>query len=300
MNMNPKALLAFATLPVTIAISDPDSLSPVDSATQIANRQIVCIEEWRPVCGSDRKIYSNACEAEAAGLRVLYDIKPPNDNLVAGSDCDVEQPSEEEDVLCMTDWTPVCGADGKVYSNACEAGVAGFDVLYEIESPDDGLTSGADCDKEAPSESIAIACTGDWTPVCGVNGKVYGNACEAGVDGQDVAFEIKPPNDNLLPGVACEAEERIDPIVCPTEWKPVCGSDGQVYSNACFVEVEAGGVDVLYEIESPDEGLATGDDCDESPDPDFYDEEIGIDSSGIMATGTYVAALGLMAFGAIA
>merc|ERR1719203_1582428 len=235
MNMNPKALLAFATLPVTIAISDPDSLSPVDSATQIANRQIVCIEEWRPVCGSDRKIYSNACEAEAAGLRVLYDIKPPNDSLVAGSDCDVEQPSEEEEILCMTDWTPVCGADGKVYSNACEAGVAGFDVLYEIESPDEGLTSGADCDKEAPSESIAIACTDDWRPVCGSDRKIYSNACEAEAAGLRVLYDIKPPNDNLVAGSDCDVEQpsEEEDILCMTDWTPVCGADGKVYSNAC-------------------------------------------------------------------
>eukprot|EP00578_Thalassiosira_sp_NH16_P024103 CAMPEP_0181098304 /NCGR_PEP_ID=MMETSP1071-20121207/12054_1 /TAXON_ID=35127 /ORGANISM="Thalassiosira sp., Strain NH16" /LENGTH=536 /DNA_ID=CAMNT_0023180889 /DNA_START=170 /DNA_END=1780 /DNA_ORIENTATION=+ len=43
------------------------------------------------------------------------------------------------------------------------------------------------------------------------------------------------------------------PIICPMIYKPVCASDGRVYSNAC--EAEAEGHEVEYEIESPDENL---------------------------------------------
>merc|ERR1712013_579204 len=104
---------------------------------------VVCTEEWKPVCGSDDKVYGNACEAGAAGQEVQYEIVSPDDSVTAGKDCPPESPAktvpeeEEDGVVCTTEWKPVCGSDDKVHSNACEAGAAGQEVQYEIESPDD-------------------------------------------------------------------------------------------------------------------------------------------------------------------
>lgn len=102
---------------------------------------------------------------------------------------------------CPLAWIPVCGCDGKTYGNACEAAAAGVNVAHDGEctvscSTNAECSSGQYCAKGAgdclgsgtcaPTPTVCIDL---WAPVCGCDGKTYGNSCEAAAAGVNVAHE---------------------------------------------------------------------------------------------------------------
>jgi len=121
------------------------------------------------------------------------------------------QPQPE---VCPEIFAPVCGCDGTTYDNACFANAAGVSV--EFEEP---------CAPSEPEEGAA----------CGSRGLAE---CAEG------SFCSFPPDANCgradAPGT-CQAK----PEVCNFIFAPVCGCDGQTYSNACTAE--AAGVSVEFD-----------------------------------------------------
>uniref|UniRef100_A0A8W8JT08 Kazal-like domain-containing protein n=1 Tax=Magallana gigas TaxID=29159 RepID=A0A8W8JT08_MAGGI len=68
--------------------------------------------------------------------------------------------------------------------------------------------------------SEQIACTADYSPVCGRNDRTYDNECLARSAGVGVAHKGK-----------CKC-------ACPENMHPVCGSNGVTYDNACLAKCE--------------------------------------------------------------
>lgn len=172
---------------------------------------------------------------------------------------------------CTDEKDPVCGCDDRTYANRCEAARAGVNIAH------DGPCAGQPCggpdripcpagqycrvrgmackdpDAEGVCHERPERCRKGYFPVCGCDGRTYGNACWAAMAGVGIYHEGEcrlgvcgGPD-----GIACPAGEFCDlgtgncgladalgtcrprPPACGRQYDPVCGCDGRTYENPC-------------------------------------------------------------------
>eukprot|EP00878_Enallax_costatus_P002974 GHUV01003170.1.p1 GENE.GHUV01003170.1~~GHUV01003170.1.p1 ORF type:complete len:601 (+),score=45.89 GHUV01003170.1:202-2004(+) len=254
--------LARSTSDASITTSSVSSSNPVIHSGFSSSRELLqaprpaepckCSNDKKLVCGSDGTTYTNACKASCAGVDVDYEgecydyeennkppAKPsPKPPTVAPKP--TATVSRVAGCVCPAVYTPVCGSNGKTYSNSCEAQCAGIQVVAKAAC-EEADSVGTTVQPTAAGQDVkGCACPTALKPICTTTGITRGNECVAACKGEKIAYTgaCRAGTVASAPAPALSQNPALRPprkpgCVCTALYDPVCGVDGNTYSNRC-------------------------------------------------------------------
>lgn len=200
----------------------------------------VCPDVIDPVCACNMVTYQNECLARNAGWTQVTSGPCPireacRSDLLASA-------LDNIDYQCAAIYQPVCGCDGRTYSNSCVAVGNGVLAFTPGPCPNVGEIIDAIELRELPEVSLCYDATQvDPTancprvvdPVCACNMITFQNECQARNAGwTSITPGPCPIKEACRSDLLASVLDNID-YQCAAVYQPVCGCDGNTYSNYC-------------------------------------------------------------------
>ncbi|XP_066547264.1 agrin isoform X2 [Amia ocellicauda] len=250
------------------------------------------------VCGSDGKDYDNECVLNKHACDLQRNIRKQHDgscdpckdsqnNLNVG--CRVEPRTRRPQTFsppesCPPGGQPLCANDGLSYDNECKMLKSALQKGTELRKIHDGrCKKNEECKDECKFNAICyldrqgprcscepIQCDGTYKPLCGKDGKTYGNDCERRkaecIAKAHIPIKQQGPCDLSVPspcqkktcefGAVCVVR-NLEPVcecpdACPQLQDLVCGNNDHTYGSQC--EMKAMGCVLQREIKIKHKG----------------------------------------------